>query len=74
MRCEVSKYEVEAQGARNLNPPQYYRSFDIMIRISGDGITPKKIDRAIHLSLTKYCSVSNSLRKDIPLNVTYQIE
>jgi putative redox protein len=74
MRCEVSKYEVEAQGARNLNPPQYYRSFDIMIRISGDGITPKKLDRAINLSLTKYCSVSHSLRKDIPVNVTYRIE
>lgn len=74
MRCEVSKYEVEAQGARNLIPPQYYKSFDIVIHISGEGITPKKIDRAINLSLTKYCSVYHSLRKDIQVNVTYQIE
>jgi putative redox protein len=74
MRCEVSKYEVETQGARNLNPPQFYKSFDIMIHISGEGITPKKIDRAINLSLTKYCSVYHSLRKDIQVNVTYQIE
>jgi len=74
MRCEVSNYEVEAQGVRNPMPPQYYKSFDIMIRISGEGITPKKIDRAIHLSVTKYCSVYHSLRKDIQVNVTYRIE
>lgn len=74
MRCEVSTYEVEAHGTRKPDPPQYYTSFDIMIRISGNGITPKKIDRAINLSLTKYCSVSNSLRQDIPINVTYKIE
>jgi putative redox protein len=74
MRCEVSRYEVEAQGVRNSNPPQYYRSFDIMIHISGNGITPKKIDRAIDLSLSTYCSVYHSLRKDIQVNVTYRIE
>jgi putative redox protein len=74
MRCEVSRYEVEAQGVRNSNPPQYYRSFDIMIHISGNGITPKKLDRAIDLSLSTYCSVYHSLRKDIQVNVTYRIE
>jgi putative redox protein len=74
MRCEVARYEVEAEGARNLTPPQYYKSFDIMIHISGKGITPKKLDRAIDLSLTKYCSVYHSLRKDIQINVKYAIE
>jgi putative redox protein len=74
MRCEVSHYEVEAEGARNLAPPQSYKSFDLMIRISGEGITPKKLDRAIHLSLSKYCSVYHSLRKDIEVNVKYHIE
>jgi putative redox protein len=74
MRCEVSRFEVEAQGVRNANPPQYYRSFDIVIHISGEGITPKKLDRAIDLSLTTYCSVYHSLRKDSQVNVTYRIE
>jgi putative redox protein len=61
MRCTISKYEVEAEGARNLTPPQYYTS-------------PKKIDRAIDLSLNKYCSVYHSLRPDIEVNVTYEID
>jgi len=74
MRCEISKYEVEVEGARNLTPPQYYKSVDMMIYISGEGITQKKIDRAIALSRDKYCSVYHSLRKDIEVNVKYEIE
>jgi len=74
MRCEISKYEVEVEGARNLTPPQYYRSVDIMITISGEGITQKKIDRSIALSRDKYCSVYHSLRKDLEVNVKYKIE
>lgn len=74
MRCEITHFEVEAEGARNSDPPQYYRSFDLMIHISGEGITPKKIERAIALSRDKYCSVYHSLRKDIEVNIQYQIE
>jgi len=74
MRCEISKYEVEVEGARNLTPPQYYKSVDMMIHISGEGITQKKIDRAIALSKNKYCSVYHSLREDIEVNVKYKIE
>ena len=74
MRCEVSSYEIEVEGARNLEPPQYYRSFDMTIHISGEGITPKKIERAIALSREKYCSVYHSIRSDIEVNVKYEIE
>ena len=73
MRCKVSRYEVEIEGARNLTPPQYYKSVDMMIHISGEGITSKKIDRAIALSRDKYCSVYQSLRKDIEVNINYEI-
>jgi putative redox protein len=74
MRCEIFRYEVTAEGARNLTPPQYYKSVDLMIRLSGKGIAPRKIDRAIELSLSKYCSVYHSLRKDIAVNIKYVIE
>jgi putative redox protein len=74
MRCEITRYEAAAEGARNLTPPQYYKSVDLMIHLSGKGITPKKIDRAIELSLSKYCSVYHSLRKDIAVNIQYVIE
>ena len=46
---------------------------DVKISISGKGITPKKIDRAIALSQGTYCSVYHSLREDMEVNVTYEI-
>lgn len=74
MRCEVSSYEVSAEGTRKPDPPQYYTSVNLMIRIAGEAITPKKINRAIALSKDKYCSVYHSLRKDLEVNVKYEIE
>jgi putative redox protein len=65
---------VSAEGTRKLTPPQYYTSIDLMIHISGKGITAKKVDRAIDLSLNKYCSVYHSLREDLAVNIKYQID
>ncbi len=74
MRCEITSYEMSAEGRRRLPPPQYYESIDLMIHISGKSITPAKIDRAIDLSRNKYCSVYHSLRKDLAVNVKYEIK
>lgn len=74
MRCKVDHYEMTMEGTRYPNPPQYYKSFDFTIRISGKGITPARIERAISLSREKYCSVYHSLRQDIEVNVRYEIE
>ena len=73
MKCDITKFEISAEGTRKPDPPQYYTSVDLMIHISGEGITPKKIDRAITLSKEKYCSVYHSLRKDIEVNINYEI-
>ena len=74
MRCEIKSYEMRAEGRRRLTPPQYYESIDLMMHISGKSITPAKIDRAIDLSLKKYCSVYHSLRQDLAVNVRYEIK
>lgn len=74
MRVEIKSFEIETTGERNPIPPQYYKSIDMVIRISGTGITPKKLDRAISLSQEKYCSVYHSLRKDINVKLSYVIE
>lgn len=73
MKCEITSFEMTLEGERNPDPPQYYRSMNLMIHISGKGITPRKIERAISLSREKYCSVYHSIRKDIDVNVQYKI-
>jgi putative redox protein len=74
MKCEISKFKIDITGERNPTPPQYYKIIDMVIHISGENITPKKMDRVISLSQEKYCSVYHSLRKDLEVKVGYEIE
>jgi putative redox protein len=74
MKAEITSFEIEISGQRNPTPPQYFKSVEMIIHISGKEITPKKLNRAISLSQEKYCSVYHTLRKDIPIKVNYTIE
>ncbi len=73
MRADISSFRIDFTGIRKPDPPQYYKSIDLHIQVSGDNVTPKKLDRSISLSHDKYCSVYNALRKDIEVNVNYTI-
>ncbi|MBI4849095.1 MAG: OsmC family protein [Nitrospirae bacterium] len=74
MKVEIKDFEIETTGERNPTPPQYYKSVEMVVHISGKGVTPKKLDRAISLSQEKYCSVYHSLRKDLQVKVSYVIK
>ncbi|GBE33922.1 hypothetical protein BMS3Bbin06_00437 [bacterium BMS3Bbin06] len=74
MRCKLTKFKIDIEGERNPTPPQYYKEIRITVRMSGEGFTEKKIQRAVSLSQEKYCSVYNSLRKDLKVTVDYVIE
>lgn len=73
MRCEITAFKIDASGERNPKPPQYYKSIDMAIHISGKGIDARKMDRVIALSQEKYCSVHHSLRPDLKVTVSYKI-
>lgn len=74
MRAEIKSFRIDFSSRRNPTPPQYYKSIEMVIHVSGKGLTPKKLDRAISLSREKYCSVYHSLRRDIEFKVSYKIE
>ncbi len=73
MRAVISGFKIDYSGERNPTPPQYYKSIDMVIHVTGENITPRKLDRAIALSQDKYCSVYHSLRKDLKVTVKYVI-
>ena len=74
MKCEIKAYKMDIVGERNPVPPQYYTSIEMIISVSGAGLTAKKLERAISLSHEKYCSVYHSLRKDMKVKVDYTFE
>ncbi len=74
MKCEIKSYKMDIVGERNPTPPQFYTAIEMIISVSGSGLTAKKLERAISLSHEKYCSVYHSLRKDMKVKVDYTFE
>jgi putative redox protein len=74
MKVEIKSYKMDIVGERNPTPPQYYTSMEMIINVTGSGLTAKKLERAISLSHEKYCSVYHSLRKDMKMKVDYTFE
>ena len=71
MRVGLTDFRMELKGERNPAPPQFFRSIEMTMHLAGEGLEPRKIDRAISLSREKYCSVLNSLRKDLEIRTSY---
>ncbi len=74
MRMEIAEFKITTVGERNPTPPQYFKAIEMTLHISGKHLDPKKVDRAVSLSHEKYCSVYNSLRKDMDVKVRYILE
>jgi putative redox protein len=74
MRATLTSFRMEIEGERNPTPPQYYKAVEIVLYLAGDNLDSIKVERAIALSREKYCSVYNSLRPDLALNVRYVLE
>lgn len=74
MKVEIANFKMDIIGERNPTPPQYFKAVEMILNIAGKNLDPKKVERAISLSHEKYCSVYNSLRKDMDVKVKYILE
>ncbi len=60
-RQNVTAFEVRVHGDRADEYPRKYTNIEITYIVSGHGVDPGAVRRAIELSEAKYCSVSASL-------------
>ena len=74
MRVSLTGLKMELAGERNPTPPQYFKAIEIVLHIAGKNLDSSKVDRAIALSHDTYCSVFNSLRKDLEMKVRYVLQ
>lgn len=64
-RTPVKKLEVDVMATRRSEFPRRVMTLEVMFNITGDGIDAEKAERAIALSIEKYCTVAASLAGDI---------
>jgi len=64
-RQDVRAYRVETAGAQMESHPYAFTSIDVTHVVTGVGVDPEAVARAIELSATKYCSVGSTLSSGI---------
>ena len=72
MRVTIDGFAIDATGERVDDPPRRYRSIKLVFKLAGKGLDRAKAERAVQLSVDKYCSVIHTLSPDVQLD--YEIE
>jgi len=69
-RTPVATLEVKVEAERANSAPRRLTHVRLAFRITGEGIEREQAERAIELSITKYCSVRDSLDPELPIEWT----
>jgi len=73
-RQDVDRCDIEISGERRRDPPRRFTSVRLEFRLVGSDLSPARVERAIELSRTTYCSVWQSMAPDIELEIAVAIE
>ncbi len=72
MRVDLSRLSVDVDGIRRGEDPRRFEGIHLRYHIGGDGLDDAKAQRAVSLSVKKYCSVMHTLAPDVA--ISYDVE
>jgi putative redox protein len=67
MRVGLRRCDVEIRGVRRDEEPRRYVALRLRYTLAGDGLDRARAERAVDLSLDKYCSVMATLAPDLAI-------
>jgi putative redox protein len=70
MRVDLKKLEIKVDARRRDGEPSYFEDIKMIFNASGDGLTADQMNKAMSLSVEKYCSVAAMLRDKA--TITYE--
>jgi putative redox protein len=71
MRVQLRDLRIDVTGERREQEPRRYTAIHFDYHLAGEGLDQARAERAVSLSVEKYCSVIHSLASD--LAVTYAV-
>ncbi len=74
MKSEPEEFSVEAETELTDEHPKVFKSILITYRLKGGDVSREKVEKAVKLSLEKYCGVSAMLKKAAPIEHKVVIE
>lgn len=72
-RVQVTGLEINVKGEKTDDYPKVYKEIHIEYVVKGKGVEKEAVERAIALSLDKYCSVGATLAKTGTITHSYKI-
>jgi putative redox protein len=72
-RQQVSDCVLEVEAQRATEDPKVFTRIHFHFIVSGRGLDPRHVERAIHLSAEKYCSASIMLGKTAAISHDFEI-
>jgi putative redox protein len=72
-RVDLKGLRVAVTGEIRKDYPKYYEKIHIKFVVSGEGVTKEKVEKAVHLSHEKYCTVSLSLTEKCDLTTSVEV-
>jgi len=72
-RQNVSGLEMNARGEQRDDYPKTYKEVHVEYIVKGKGVQPEAVERAIQLSLDKYCSVGATIAGVGTITHSYRI-
>jgi putative redox protein len=72
-RQDVRAVDVELDAERAAEDPKVFTKIRFHFKVTGKGLKPETVDRAIKLSAEKYCSASIMLGKTVEITHDFEI-
>ncbi len=72
-RQAVSHCEIVITAERAETIPKVFKKIHLLYRVSGDQLNSSKVDRAISLSMEKYCSVTRMLEQTATMSFAVEL-
>ena len=69
MKLEVADFKIEIDANLTEEDPKYYDKVTMHFHFSGNNLNEKKLQRAVDLSIEKYCGVMEMFRQFADLKV-----
>jgi putative redox protein len=63
MRAEVDDFKIEITAELTGEHPKFYNNVKVDYHFTGGDLQPEKIQKAVNLSVTKYCGVMEMFRQ-----------
>jgi len=72
MRAQVTDFKIEVEGNLTEEHPKYYDTVKMIYKFKGEDLQKDKIEKAVKLSVDRYCGVYEMFRQFA--DVSYEIQ